>query len=539
MSLRITLLSLFTLLLGCSSATSPSADRTLDTEDASVAMLSVEGERAMTMLPNAVRELSVRYRDAQGVYAAGAQVEFALTGAAPGSSGAAPGSSLNPPRAVTDAQGVARTRLRVGSTPGELSVRASASNADPVYMNVSVLSAQPATLSASVRYTGARKLASYSVTAIEGLSCDEALDDGGPGEVVHTFQSPSEVVRFDLESGLPTAVVAWGRDQTGAKLARGCASFVPTGAGNPSASVMVPLENTIVRWDRELTLQIELDASDPTRRLAENASAAVERSLVPTGVASTFAESDYLIATLASVLRVSTLSASTRNELSIALQGVLKQNAVGPRAVGRSVGELLKRTGAGLLVETSYAPEAALGPITRVSALAQDGVQVLQLAMLPKADISASFEPASAQLQIAELRVQLGLGEYALSLLRAAQADPDSTPGSQFDAASGCRTVIGPWLAARPELAAESDRAALGIAACEQAIDRLVADIASSFSALNAVSPTLRLAGTVPVQDRTEDERVDDLGPAEVSGTWGVSAVRGEVRVPVQTALSR
>src|SRR5688572_21252358 len=112
MYLRITLLSLLALPLGCSSAPLTASD-TIETEMESTSTLVVEGELTMTMLPNAVRDLSVRYRDSQGAYAVGAQVEFALTGAAPGS-------SLSPARAVTDSQGMASTRLRVGSTPGEL-----------------------------------------------------------------------------------------------------------------------------------------------------------------------------------------------------------------------------------------------------------------------------------------------------------------------------------------------------------------------------------------------------------------------------------
>jgi len=43
----------------------------------------------------------------------------------------------------------------------------------------------------------------------------------------------------------------------------------------------------------------------------------------------------------------------------------------------------------------------------------------------------------------------------------------------------------------------------------------------------------------VPVQDRTDDGVVDDLGPAELRGTWGASSVIGELRTPIRTAFSR
>lgn len=73
-----------------------------------------------TAPPGGEAEISATVLDNEGDPAAGVEVLFEIV-SQPGND-----ASLVDPTAVSDAQGVARTRLRVGSTPGEVVVQATA-----------------------------------------------------------------------------------------------------------------------------------------------------------------------------------------------------------------------------------------------------------------------------------------------------------------------------------------------------------------------------------------------------------------------------
>jgi len=55
----------------------------------------------------------------------------------------------------------------------------------------------------------------------------------------------------------------------------------------------------------------------------------------------------------------------------------------------------------------------------------------------------------------------------------------------------------------------------------------------------DVVDAPKRLATRVTGCDRSEDGKVDDLGPTELSGTWGTELVNAQLRVPARTAFDK
>lgn len=496
----------------------------------------------ISVLPNDSRVLTVRYQDERGAPVVGAAVEFALTGSAPGA-------SLTPAHAVTDVSGLASTSLRVGSTTGDLMVRARAASGVTQYATVSVSEALGAQLSVSVDYKGQREISSFTVTSLPSMTCAAALKAGLAGDVSYTFPVSSQPVRFALGSGLSSAIVGFGRDDNGAKLALGCKEFTaPITADSATAmnTLVLSLGDQTLSFDNELSLELQLDVAASSKRLSDSAQAAVDQALTPGGQYAMFAEADYYLDAITAALTkqevksVATLTERRAAEaLSASLNPALAQAAVGPKAVGTAVGALLLARGAGITLHTTY-KAGLLGPIRAASALSADGATQLALAKLPTASIVASFSSEKAALLISSLRVDLALGDYGVALLGDIMkpgAGPAPGRPAPLAAADGCSTVLGPWWSAH-QLTSVCD-VSVAVAACEGAVSALVTSIEAELVKLDAKSASLQLSGTVHVEDRSEDGQVDDLGHADLTGSWGADAALGQLRVPVKTAFAR
>ncbi|MDB4977763.1 MAG: hypothetical protein JWN48_6104 [Myxococcaceae bacterium] len=542
MSLRIVIVCLLGLLGACSAGSDDLPAAEADSGSLCAQTLQFSGGAEKGILPNVDKTIEVQFKDLLGGSVAGVTIEFALTGSAQGA-------SLSPASAVTDASGVARTQLRVGSTTGELQVRARTSCGLSAYATVMVGEALGAQLAVSVQYAGRRQVSAYTVTALPGMSCAAALDSGLAGEVSFTFPATSTApVQFELGSGTSAAIVGFGRDATGAKLALGCKEYKAPITADQSAAknaLLLTLDNQALSLDDELQLNLKLDLQGAAQRLSATAASAVSGTL---GAASNAEGDYYLDAVLGALTQQNDLSASAAltnlrsgGALASSLSSALEKAAVGPRAVGARVGKLLAERGAELTMSSSYRA-GALGPITALGALSSDGTQSLDLVGQPTATLGATFSSDLAQLAVSSLRISLPLGDYGVSLLQALQTESAAPNTSKpmpasIAAAAGCSAFFGPWWS--KSTAASVCDASVAVTACESALSTLLARISSDLQTLNTASPSIVLSGTVQAEDRSDDGQIDDLGPTDVAGTWGPDAVALDVSVPVRTAFAR
>ncbi len=497
--------------------------------------LEFKGEPLLVLSPNATAELSVRYLDAQQAPVPGKLVDFSLTGVASGA-------SLTPASATTDDEGFATTRLRVGSMKAALEVRATADGVTPLYIEVSVHDGDATTLSVEVSYSGQRPLAIYTVTALNGKTCAQALGADLTGELVYTVPKAGGVVQFPLGSGISIAVVAWGKDETGAKLARGCTD-VPADA-KTGRHVVVELEDTQMHLSGPLELELELNLATPMARITDAAKRAIDTAITPSGSYTMFAEANYYLDAIAAQLAQQTATDSlsrlatmrTGTTLSASLSPALTKAGVGPKAVGTQLGTLLATRGAGLTLRTTYSA-GELAAASGLSAMSADSMSALSLPLSPHASLSASFDEQRAQLMIDELELELGLGSYARALLTALGGQDAATLQSTISSASGCGDVVASWWA-------KSDAAGLAdvstaVAGCEQAVQKLRTAVEAALSALDDAQGMIQLHGAAQLYDRSlDDGLVDDLGPSELMGTWGNGSVLAELRAPAKTAFA-
>jgi hypothetical protein len=495
-----------------------------------------------SVLANSDVKLAVKFGDSTGGAVDNVQVEFSLTSSATGA-------SLAPSRATTDATGVARTTLRVGSTTAGLEVRARARGAIG-YVNLSVEQANASRVSVRVGYLGTRAVSSYTVTSLPGMDCAKALRSGLAGEVSYTFAAEDESVSFELGAGLTTAIVGWGRDTTGSKLVRGCKEFTALTTNDQSktqSGLVLTLEDLPLTLDSTLPVELELNVTGAAQQLSAAVTKSVDRALTPTGSYAMFAEADYYLDAVAKLLTTQNNSASlaaltslrTSSALAASLDPALSKGGVGPKAVGTAVGKLLTTRGAGITLRSSYSTKG-LAAVSDLSVLSADGTRSLSFSSvpgttLPTVSLSSTFSAASAELVVSALRIELPLGRYGRTLLAGLETENAGVLPTLVDAA-GCTSVFGPWWS-KNDLVSVGD-STLAITACEAALRALRTQIDGDLSALDAQSPVITLAGRVQAHDRSEDGDVDDLGPDTLTGSWGTVTLNSQLRVPVRTAFT-
>jgi hypothetical protein len=550
MSLRHVIVCVLCLLAACSSDDGAGLG-TADAAMESGQTLEFVAGAETGVLPNDTTQLVVRYHDSLGGSVANMQIDFVLTGLALGA-------SLSPATVFTDAQGMAGTTLRAGSTVGDLQVRARTANGHSQTLKVTVGEALGAQVAVSVSYAGKRNVASYTVTSLPGMTCEAALKSGLAGQVSFTFPSNKvEAVSFDLGSGLSAAFVGFGRDAEGSKLAAGCKELeAPITADRAMArsTLVLPLSDQPLRLDDELAVELQLNVAGSAKRMADTVASSVDAVLTPKGGYTMFAEADFYLDAVASSLsalgNTAGLSAladkRAASTLAASLASTMMTAGVGPRAVAGKVGALLTTRGAGITLVSTY-ETGTLGAISALRALSVDGSQLVDLPLRPPATIVGSFSPELAQLRIDSLRIDLPLGSYGVELLAALAAEavggvdlpppPPATAPTDIDGAAGCSSVFGPWWS-QNDLLGVSDQAT-AIAACQAALETLKARIETDLRGLDQSSASVSLTGSVQVQDRSEEGQVDDLGLSNLSGSWGVDAALGELRVPVRTAFAR
>lgn len=491
----------------------------LRTDDAAGPFVAVDGPSEVSVLPNGSVNLRVRYHDPSGVIA-GIQVDFAL-------SGAPQGASLAPTRVVTDGAGIAETKLQVGSMPGTIKVRAAAGEvADAITMTVIIREALDVALSVGVAYAGVREMSSYTVTAVDGMRCDQAVAAGIAGTVVYRFAELKRKVAFVLPADLQTALLAWGRDERGGELARGCLDFrapITATSEEAKADLTITLTDTAMELDDTLSIALAVDAASAVAQLPQVVDQAVTRAL---GAGAHAGATFYLDAIAHRLNRPSADFAAFSGGLATQLSA----RDAGPEPLGQRMGELLQSRGGSIELLASYQPDEGASTHS-VRALSSDGAQALDLAISPALTVTDSFDPARATLSFEPLRVELALGAYGAAVLAAMRSDTADEVASQLDEAAGC-SVVAPW--AQTQGICD---AATASAACKDAVKELYGAVDDALEAL-PVAP-ITLTGDVATRDRSEDGAVDDLGPDTLAGTWGEAQVTSDLRVQAQTGLTR
>jgi hypothetical protein len=526
MSLRTLILCMLMVCLGCAGAEGSPEPNPLDasaTEGESLEFVTA----TTSLLPNRMLDLSVRFRNADGVQA-NVLVDFSLVGAAAGA-------SLSPTKVTTalkpgDAEPLATTTLRAGSTASDLEVRARAGANAYAYLKVSVRPALGTRLMVNVNYTGVREIASYTVTSLPNMTCAQALSAAVAGESVYHFNAPDSQATFDVGYDLSTALVGWGKDETGSKLVRGCKEFkapVVENADQAQAAVTLDLQDIDLTLTMPLEVEMEVNASAAVRRFTEASNRAVAALVSPNY--SMFADADYLLDAVQTTLTaqgnaVGAAALATRRSaesLAASLQPALNAQMVGPTAYGEATGQELARRGASMLMRWTTGAE-----LSALTAQSVDGSETLAFTSLPLSSIVTRFDPVSAALAVDQLRVQLGLGTYGKTLL--ASLDDDSRT-------AGCASAFASWWS--KSLLTDVAPVAEAQAACVASLSQLDGAIDSELAKLDATSTALQLAGAVPVHAREDDGMVDDLGPGEIAGSWGDDVLQAALQSPQRTAF--
>lgn len=526
MSFRTLILGSLLLVLGCSGAE--------DGADGAVADAAADPHESLafvtpstSLLPSRELQLSVTYRDATGALQPGVTVDFSLVGAASGA-------SLSPTKALTDANGVATTTLRAGSMPSDLQLRARASADAYAYLTISVRAALGTSLSVGVAYAGAREIATYTVTLVPNMTCAQ-LGAGLAGELTYHFSAPDEQARFDLGYGLSAALLGWGKDDTGGNLARACMDFTAPVTEDANAAkrvVTLQLADIDLSLNAALDVQLEINAASATRSFAEASTRAVAAVLSPSAAYSMFADADYLLDAVQNTLTAQGNAQSagglaerrSGEALAASLQPALAMEGVGPTAYGEAVGQQLAARGVSLLARWTLGS----GSLSALSAQSVDGSQTLSFSTLPQASIVTRFTAATAALELDPLRIELGLGSYGQALLAGLAADTRA-------ATTGCAGALARWWTRNglADLVAVADVEA----ACVAAYGQLDKAIESELALLDADAAALQVTGAVPAHARGDDGAIDDVGPGELAGSWGSSALQAALQSPQRTAF--
>lgn len=518
----------------------------LQRDDTEAEDLSPVGEAALVLSPGASVELAVLYSGA-----AGSSVEFAVLAgevdAARPSSEAEfvlpPGASLEPANAQVDGSGLARTWLTVGSSPGTFRVRARAAGAAPVFFDIEVSAAQAPSLTVYVRYEGLREVASRSATVVPSVSCAEALMSDKAPFVVRTVMDAAKGLLFDeLVPKVGYAVLAWGRDASGAAQAYGCAEHTAslTDDKDSAAKVLyVDIEDRPLRfggYNYPLELSFEFGAS--MARLAATAEGAAPGLLPESEKPEATFYLDAIYETL-SALKPSeaAIFQMRRNAVLDALDGALLAKSVGLTQAGSALAASLASAGKTLSVRAALGVGATNVPMTlaitsMVARSDAEGTLSLDLMgypskLAPSAQILAEYDDARAQVNVRNLGISLGLGSYGAALLDAlAERDGSTWYVPKFGSAAGC-DVLSAFVASEAELQEAGQPlcdADCAKAVCEQVLGQLVARVQQSFPALDVEHATVSLMGQLGAHDRQGDESIDDLGPSPLTGNWGTAS---------------
>jgi hypothetical protein len=233
-----------------------------------------------------------------------------------------------------------------------------------------------------------------------------------------------------------------------------------------------------------------------------------------------------------------------------ALEDLLDEHDASVQKAAAELGKRVARWGERLTAEASYgvgaSPNVPMAvTLDSLTARSLDGrpnvaFHASEGAMLPTVSVLAAYDDARAVVDFTALRVDLGLGSYARSLLDAQASSSPSWLQEQFAEVAGC-AVAEAWI--ENALSAECDPACAE-SVCGAALGGMLDKVRTAWSALDVDHPAITLRGLLAVRDRDRDGWVDDLGPSVLPGNWGKAqdadeseTVSAELRTPTQESV--
>jgi hypothetical protein len=513
-------------LLGCPAA---EEDRATTDDVALMGDLHFEGEDTFSITVGDEVDLSVRLLGTNGAPITEQEVEFGLTGSPEGA-------SLSLARVATDSDGVATTTLYAGRAAAPFRVRASADGLKPLYFNISVGAAAAApSVTITIEYGGLRMIKTNSVVIVEGMTCDQLRNNATDIRMSRTLDKDEQLM-FSPAAGRSYAIAAWASDESNSKLAFGCTKYdAPLTPSDVGQTVPVTLEDIVFTATAPIPVSFTVNLQPLLATLAPLARSAVMDTLPKTSTPQASFLLDLIQAKvdIANARKNDGLDAALQQLLDAANSGALRFADAHVAAVGQD--------GAMCTLQGSLTPVGEMGrsalalapPVYAVpsDSLAKE-VSPNDVPLKGVSEFDASYSPERALVTINSLKVGLGFGSYAAYM---SKVFADQSNRSAVVASTGC-IELRALLTQRPAsfagiTADDADKA------CQEGVNTLVSGIRGRWSALDAERNTIAMSGTLSVHDRDGDKKIDDLGPAELSGGWanvGTTKQDPELKISVR-----
>jgi hypothetical protein len=506
--------SLLACLLGCPAA----EDEKAETDQvALMGELRFVEQDSYTVIAGGRVSLAVRLVDGDGEPIADQQVEFGLTGSPEGA-------SLEAVYATTDAEGIATTVLYAGRASTPFRVRASADGLTPIHFSVTVGAAPSLSVNVSLEYDGDREITSHTVVIVEGMSCDQVRSNPNDVRMSRTVPVNDPPLAFYPGAGRSYAIAAWGSDETNSKLAWGCKAYsTPLSDAEPSEPPKVTLEDIPFTATAAIPLSFTLNLKPVLAGLAPLARSAVTAALPATSTP----QASFLLDLMQA--RVNIAAARRNDNLDAALQQLLDAASAGPLRFADALADEVSKDGSMCMLQGALTPvderNMKLSSLTLsppVFALPSDSLakdlSLSEVALKGVLEFNASYLQEEAAVDVRALKIGLGFGSYATYLSRLVELQPE-----RYRARTGCTEL--------QNLVTQRAASFAGLSAsdagteCTRGYDALFVSIRQLWTALNQQRHTISFApGKLPAHDRDGDRNIDDLGPAQLTGSWATGA---------------
>jgi len=530
--------------VGCGDATSvPMPPSPNDGGDAAPVLgsrtLTNLGEDVLTLQAEELADISFAYRRGNGQPVADAEIMLALVGRADDS-------SLLELSILTDGSGEATGRIIAGSRPAIFRVRATADEAHPTYIDVSVSPSGFGTLRVTPVHEGVRMIAEYRVALFSGVTCTEGetMTRSPERELIVPADGAAEFPGLPAET--PIVITVWGLSEIGHQVAYGCADeFMVT-------------EDEVTEGEIELSdLNLALDGRYELGLTLANTAGSESAGIALEGAISALAgsrgsDAAFLLDSLHGSL-LETPDLVTASMLAVLIEGGDAERELSRRltaegtgvsvAIGRAAETVRSMLGSFSIQGTLVFPTSTEEPatwmsqtiiVTRTSAGSMLSLPLSSITEDPSGSMRAEVDPISDRVIVREYALKLPLSGVAFQTFRAeiASIEPGS-PGSRFATEIGCASLTA-WVAGRPSLTTTCGTDCVN-RACRRAGTDTSAAVAEALSSLDDRRSIISIAGEFEVTDEDGDLHPDTLDGESFEGVWTApgrtegDAIRAEV----------
>jgi len=494
--------------------------------DAARAMLVLETEPSVGLMPSMQAEIVVRYVDSHEAPIANADVSFTLIGGTHDS-------GLSRLVTATDGAGHASTELIAGLEAASFQVRVSAADAEPIVIDVAISDRGFGNLRVAAPYDGVRLVTHRRVTLFAAETC-AALDPLLTPDRQSTLTSPSEEARFiglPAETRYALVAVAFGAQDNA--LAQGCLDDVAVVADS-ELQVSVTLQDVDLRPWGQYDLAVALNTSDVVVKLAES----VRTQPLPSGQMTTLTSAEFLFDTLDQCLRadltalpqiaaadaLAQLRASAGADAE--LQTALDTNAQGPAAAQSWIADQVSAELA--VVDFQFdmriapgmpEPTAAwtLHRVSTDSALEATGVIEHVVAQPIESVGTLSFVWSRDRMTVVG-DVQSAFGALTVETIDAAIDGSGGTGRTHVLELLGCPTLAA-WVETHPTIMSGCDATCV-TSACAVGLSTMLSGLQTTLMTVDSSRPVISIGATFDMRDSVGDGDVDALDCPMLTATW-------------------